>query len=75
MKFDDDFQNNVKQIGVFMTVPFVLAVPPVIGWMIGSWLDHYFNTTPVIMYIFLALGFIAGFREFYRIIKKYGDES
>ncbi len=75
MKLDDDFKNNARQIGVFITVPFVLAVPPVIGWLIGSALDRYFHTAPILMYSFLAFGFLAGFREFYRIIKKYGDES
>lgn len=64
----------IKQIGVFITIPFVLAVPPVLGWLIGSWLDSVFNTQPVLMYVLIILGFVAGFREVYRIIKKFGNE-
>lgn len=65
----------MKQIGVMITIPFVLAVPPALGWLIGSWLDKYFNTSPILMYLFIVLGFVAGFREVYRIIKRFGDES
>ena len=56
-----------------MTIPFVLAVPPMVGWVIGKWLDDYFGTGNKIMYVFLILGLIAGFRELFRIIKKYGN--
>jgi ATP synthase protein I len=63
----------MKQLGVFVTIPFVLALPPIAGWVIGSWIDKHYNTTPVWMYIFLVLGFVAGIRECYRIIKRFGD--
>ncbi len=70
----EEKQKMVKQIGAFMTIPFVLAVPPVIGWLLGSWLDTWLGTT-WLMHLFVVLGFIAGFREFYRIVKKYGDKT
>jgi ATP synthase protein I len=63
----------MKQIGVFMTIPFVLAFPPMLGWWIGSWLDEKLDTHPYLMYVFIILGFIAGFRELYRIVKRFGD--
>lgn len=72
---DDDNQKNAKLIGVFMTIPFVLAVPPVIGWFIGKWLDTFFNTEPYLMYLFLVLGFASGVREFMRLIKRFGNGS
>lgn len=65
----------MKQFGVYLTLPFVLAIPPVIGWLVGSYIDKSFDTTPYCMYLFILLGFIAGFRELYRIIKCFGDES
>lgn len=64
----------MRQIGVFMTIPFVLAVPPVLGWWIGSWLDGKINSSPYFMYAFIALGFVAGIREVYRLIKRFGNE-
>ena len=73
MDSEDEDQKNVRQIGIFVTIPFVLAVPPIIGWFIGSWLDGFFGTEPYLMYILLVLGFIAGFREMFRIVRRYGD--
>ncbi|MBA2727830.1 MAG: AtpZ/AtpI family protein [Parachlamydiaceae bacterium] len=61
-------------MGAFITIPFVLAVPPVIGWLIGNWLDKTFDMAPVFMLSLILLGFIAGFREAYRIIKKFGED-
>ncbi len=71
---EDNDKQPIKQIGAFITIPFVLAVPPVIGWLIGDWLDHYFHLSPILMYCFVLLGFIAGFREVYRIIKRFGND-
>lgn len=73
MNNDEERRKKVQMIGVFVTIPFVLAVPPIIGWAIGSWLDGHFNTDPYLMFIFIVLGLIAGVREFIRLIKRYGN--
>lgn len=62
----------MKDIGVFMTIPFVLAVPPVLGWYLGQWIDETSGTAPIFMYVLIVLGIVAGFREVYRIIQRYG---
>ena len=71
----EDKQKRVRQIGAYITVPFVLAVPPVLGWFIGSWLDKKLGTGPYLMYLFLLIGFVAGFREVFRIVKKFGNDG
>ena len=70
---EDDDRNRLRQAGVYVTIPFVLAIPPIIGWFIGDWLDKKLDTTPYLMFFFLILGFAAGIREFIRIIKRFGD--
>lgn len=65
----------MRQFGVYLTLPFVLAIPPVIGWLVGHWLDKELSTEPYLMYLFIALGFIAGFRELYRILKRFENDS
>lgn len=72
MKGDDVKLTTAKKYAIFAVVPFILAVPPMIGWLIGSWLDRLFNTDPYLMFLFIVFGFISAFREFYRLIKKYG---
>lgn len=64
--------DEITKVGVYLTVPFVLAVSPIFGWWIGSWLDKKFETAPYLMYAGLLMGFIAGFRELYRLIKRFG---
>lgn len=63
----------MKQIGVFLTIPFVLSVPPVLGWYLGQWIDELSGTSPIFMYSLIVLGVVAGFREVFRIIKRYGS--
>lgn len=71
----EEEQKSIRQIGVFITIPFVLALPPILGWWIGSWLDDKLSTAPYFMYGLLVLGFIAGFREVLRLIRRFGDGS
>lgn len=63
----------MKQFAAYITIPFALGIPPILGWFIGSWLDEKFQTKPIFMFLFIVLGFIAGFREVYRIIKRFGN--
>jgi ATP synthase protein I len=70
---DDKDKPKGPQFLAYVTIPFVLAVPPIVGWAIGSWLDKTFHTTPVLMFVMVFFGFVAGGREFYRIIKRFGS--
>ena len=65
--------NKLRLIGLCVTLPFVLSVPPVIGWALGTWLDGKFGTEPYLMYAFIILGGISGVREFIRLLKKVSE--
>lgn len=67
-------QKTARLIGVYATIPFALAVPPVIGWFIGEYLDDWFQTTPWIAYILIFLGMIAGIEEVYRLVKRFEND-
>ncbi len=68
-------RKTARMVGVYITIPFVLAVPPILGWFIGDWLDKQLDTAPFLMYLMLILGFVAGVRELYRIVKDFSDEN
>lgn len=72
---EEDEKQAMRRMGTYMTLPFVLAVPPIIGWLFGHFLDKSFGTSPFIGYFMLALGFGAGVVEFIRILKKFGGED
>jgi ATP synthase protein I len=46
----------------------------VIGLAIGIWLDRVFKTGPWLTLVFLVLGIVAGFRNFYRFMTKSARE-
>lgn len=68
-------KKSLKQIGAYVTLPFVLAVSPVIGWLLGRWLDNLLDTKPYLSYLGILFGLIAGARELYRMIKEFGNGS
>ena len=65
-----DKYKHVKQLGLLTVIPAMLAVAPLIGFFMGSWIDRWFGTAPVFKLIFLAVGFVAGVRETISLIKK-----
>jgi ATP synthase protein I len=72
---DKESWDRTRQAGAFLTIPFVLAVPPILGGLIGRWLDSVFGTSPYLMYGFLLLGVVGGARECYRIIRRFGSSE
>lgn len=64
----------MKELGIFVTLPFVLSIPPILGYYAGIWIDDKLDTKPYTMYILIVLGLIAGFKEMYRIITRYGHD-
>jgi F0F1-type ATP synthase assembly protein I len=60
----------IRQIGLLGAIPMLLAAGPLIGFFIGRWLDNKFGTDPILLIIFLTLGFVAAVREIIKIIKE-----
>jgi len=69
----DEEPNRLRLIGLCVTMPFVLSVPPVIGWALGTWLDKKLGTEPYLMYGLIILGLFSGVREFIRLVKKVNE--
>lgn len=60
------------------TIPMVMVAGPLIGALIGHWLDGKLGTKPYLLIIFLVLGLVSAGREIYKLIKwvsKDGNES
>ena len=58
-----------RQIGLLSSIPFILALAPIVGYFLGKYLDQKFRTQPWLSLVLLGLGFVAGVRETIRIIK------
>lgn len=58
-----------------MGLGFFMVGSVVGGYLVGSYLDSRFGTTPWLMLTFLFLGIASGFLEFYKVAKKLQEEE
>jgi ATP synthase protein I len=58
-----------RQVGMLTSIPFILALAPIVGYVIGHLLDQRLRTGPWLGIILLLLGFVAGVRESINIVK------
>ncbi len=61
----------MKRVGTLVSIPLILGLSPVVGGAIGFGMDRLFGTRPVFTILFLAVGFAAGVRETWSLIRKY----
>lgn len=66
----DERRSYLRQSGLLGTIPFLLAVPPIAGLLIGRFLDNKFNTDPILTIVLLILGFVAGAKETVSVVRK-----
>jgi F0F1-type ATP synthase assembly protein I len=67
---NDERYRQARQAGLLGTLPFMLAIPPVAGVLIGRWLDSRAGTSPLFTVVLVILGFVAGIREVINVLKK-----
>lgn len=72
-----DEKNNrfIRQVGLLTTIPVMLLSGPLIGFLIGDYIDKRYGTTPWFMAICLVLGFVASIRQTINIIRKAGKKD
>jgi len=66
----DETKALLKQAGWATTLGFQVVFAIFIGLAFGVWLDSVFGAFPWLTLIFLVMGVIAGFLNFYRFVKK-----
>ncbi|MEK7688668.1 MAG: AtpZ/AtpI family protein [Deltaproteobacteria bacterium] len=62
----------LKKVAWLSSLGISMVVATFVGLYIGVYLDRVFSTDPWFTIIFLIIGIIAGFRNIYTLIKKYG---
>jgi ATP synthase protein I len=58
-----------RQLGLLSAIPFILALAPIVGYLLGQYLDTRFHSKPWLGIVLLVLGFVAGVRESINIVK------
>ena len=70
----EDTRKALRMVGLASTLGLTIVIATFIGLALGLWLDRVFNTSPWLTVIFLILGIIAGFRNFYRFMSRRAKE-
>jgi ATP synthase protein I len=70
----EDTRKALKLVGLASTLGLTIVIATFIGLALGLWLDRVFNTSPWLTVVFLILGIVAGFRNFYRFMTKRAKE-
>ena len=70
----EDTKNALRLVGLASTLGLTIVIATFIGLALGLWLDRVFDTSPWLTIIFLILGIVAGFRNFYRFMTKRTKE-
>jgi len=53
----------------------LMAVGPLIGYLIGSYLDKKLGTAPYLMIVMIIFGFVASGKEIYNMIKRLPQDT
>ncbi|EMS79497.1 MULTISPECIES: AtpZ/AtpI family protein [Desulfotignum] len=61
---------TIRELGYFASLGMSVALSIFIGLGLGLWLDKKFDTNPVLMFVGLIIGIIAGFSNIVRAGKK-----
>ncbi len=72
---DEKNSRFIRQVGLLTTIPVMLLSGPLIGFLIGDYIDKRYGTTPWFMVICLILGFVASIRQTINIIRKAGKKD
>jgi hypothetical protein len=64
-----EIYGHLRVLGIALVIPVSLAVGPVAGYFLGSYLVKKFSFPIYILYISITLGFFSGFFETIQLIK------
>lgn len=71
----EDRYSAIRQAGLLTTIPVLLAASPIIGFLIGRFIDRKLGTEPLFGAVFLILGFIAGAVQVTRVVRLAGKDT
>jgi ATP synthase protein I len=71
----EDTRKYLRQLAMASSIGFQVVFAIFIGLGIGVWLDTMFGTRPKLSLVFLVLGVVAGFLNYYRFVRRQQEED
>jgi ATP synthase protein I len=66
----EETRRAIRDLGYYSSLGLSVALAVFIGLFIGIFLDTAFGTGPVLMFVFLGLGILAGFRNILHAMRR-----
>jgi len=73
-KTTDDWASNWRLLGLGFTLLGLLVAGPVVGYLLGDWLDRKLGTS-WLTWVCLLIGFAAAGRQIYLIARRIQEET
>ena len=67
---DSERFKQARIFGLLSSIPGFLVVPPVVGALVGLWLDKRYDTAPWLLLLCLVLGFGAAVRLIVKTLRR-----
>jgi len=67
---EDGTRRAIKELAYYSSLGLSVALAIFIGLFLGIFLDGTFGTRPVLMFVFLGLGIVAGFRNIFHAMRR-----
>ena len=64
-----------RRVGTLVSIPLLLGLSPVVGGALGWGLDRLFGTRPVFTALFLLVGFAAGIRQTWDLVRRFSSDK
>lgn len=71
----EELGRRAKSIGSLGIIPMILAIGPIVGLLIGQFLDQKFDTSPWLTILFLIFGFVAAIKEMIKLLNKANSDE
>jgi ATP synthase protein I len=71
----EETRRAIRDLGYYSGLGLSVALAIFIGLFFGIFLDATFGTGPVLMFVFLGLGIVAGFRNILHAMKRVQNEG
>ncbi len=72
---DDSFNKSMKESGPYLNLGIQLALPIVLFFFVGKWIDDSYGTKPWWMVGFTFFGFVVGFYNFIKVVIKLNKKK
>lgn len=69
---DKKKDSTLREVLYLSSLGMSMVISILIGLAMGYYIDKYFSTKPWFTLLFLVFGIVAGFRNMYKAVKKYG---